>query len=391
MRRVNEAAVYRALARAALLAGVSVATVLTPIVRSEAQQAAGLAPAAESGRQSAPPSSKPSSKPIVPAVDNEKLKSLDEKPADAPPVAPRKLDGAELKRLIALVDTGSTDERNEATKTLAEAEPKSLEPAVADLARIVDQDRDQSRRHAIFLLGVVGPGAKPALPALKKMLRHEDFHTQYWTCRTLAKMGDAALEAVPDLTDQLRAQTASVRRNAALAIGQLGPKCGEQVVSPLTNCLKDRQQMVRSDAATALGKLGAVAMPAVPALREAARDPNRAIRSQSALAVWRLTKQTDDVLEPLLAELASLDAPWDAADALNEVGPAAAPLVPKVRALLKSPDAETRAYAAQVLGGIGPEARVALAELKKIAANDDEDEDALEAARDAVKKLETVK
>jgi len=57
---------------------------------------------------------------------------------------------------------------------------------------------------------------------------------------------------------------ASVRRNAAAALGNIGPDVGQEAVDALIEALSDRIQPVRQNVVVALGQLKPLAAKAVP-------------------------------------------------------------------------------------------------------------------------------
>ncbi len=85
---------------------------------------------------------------------------------------------------------------------------------------------------------------------------------------SLAQIGPAA---IPALKTALTDADPQVRRQAARALGQMGPDA-EPAVQELTQALSDADAPVRQAAVLALGKIGPAAAPAIPALIEALDD-----------------------------------------------------------------------------------------------------------------------
>ena len=81
----------------------------------------------------------------------------------------------------------------------------------------------------------------------------------------------AGQEDVSALIRELKDEDVQTRRNAAKALGEIGPGAKE-VVPALIAALKDKDKEVRTSAAFALGQIGPAAKEAVPALEAAARD-----------------------------------------------------------------------------------------------------------------------
>ncbi len=103
--------------------------------------------------------------------------------------------------------------------------------------------------------------------------------------------GNDAREAVRDIIKALRDTDASVRVNAAIALGLIGfdAKDLKEGISALTRLVSrdtESQGIVRFQAAKALGRLGTDSAPAIPALVNAIRDTTASeIRSAAAFAL----------------------------------------------------------------------------------------------------------
>jgi HEAT repeat protein len=85
---------------------------------------------------------------------------------------------------------------------------------------------------------------------------------------SLAQIGPAA---IPALKTALQDENPQVRRQAARALGKMGPDA-EPAVPELTAAMNDTDAMVREAAAQALGKIGPAAAPAIPALIKAMEE-----------------------------------------------------------------------------------------------------------------------
>ena len=155
----------------------------------------------------------------------------------------------------------------------------------------------------------------------------------------LASMGRAAF--LP-LTNQLDSGNATVRRNAAWAIGELTNMFGQRdaAVPRLISLLSDGDPWVRMAAARALGELRH--RSAVPALIANLADDNARVRE---LAIWALSELKDRsavlaLCNVLLADL-SAEVRRGAAEALGEIRDAQA--LPFLRQALKDPAVQVRA------------------------------------------------
>jgi HEAT repeat protein len=94
-------------------------------------------------------------------------------------------------------------------------------PAVAALARALQDESPHVRKAAALALGDIGPAAHSALPALVHALQHDN--------------------------------EAGVRRRAAVALGDIG---AEEAIPALHEATKDADETVRRTAAAALAEIG---------------------------------------------------------------------------------------------------------------------------------------
>ena len=249
-----------------------------------------------------------------------------------------------------------------------------------------DADLRTRRPFLMNALLCTGEHAEPALPLMIEFLDDEDFHTQYWSCRVLAVLGPKAEPAVPRLIELVRDGVTSVRRNAALALGQIGPGIGDAGLEVLIQALDDPSQIVREDAVIALGNLGRpFAEPAVPAVEAVLdEDSDFAARSQAARTLWVLKPDSELPPRVLLEQLQGKNEPWVAAEVLAQFA-ADMGVIDQVADILDHPDPETRVFAAGVLGALGPAAEPAVARLKPLL--EDPDSDVREVAREALKTI----
>jgi beta-lactamase regulating signal transducer with metallopeptidase domain len=156
----------------------------------------------------------------------------------------------------------------------------------------------------------------------------------------LASMGHVAFQP---LTNQLNSENATVRRNAAWAIGELTnmpPGERDGAVPRLITLLSDADPWVRMAAARALGELRS--RTAVPALFTTLGDVEAHVRE---LAVWALSEIKDrrdvaPLCNVLLSDLSS-DVRRGAAEALGEIRSADA--LPFLKQALNDPAVSARA------------------------------------------------
>jgi HEAT repeat protein len=166
----------------------------------------------------------------------------------------------------------------------------------------------------LVVVPVVAAMASLLIPSnryfLVGLFRHEPFHEgrplTYWidqlragnsdqraqAATALGVMGPEARLAVPALATALRDETNTVRLQAALALFKIGPE-SRPAVPALAEALRDPEPAIRFEAALALHQLGSEAVEAVPALIHALRDPaNRQLHPRLYRSVAQLAAGT---------------------------------------------------------------------------------------------------
>ncbi len=241
----------------------------------------------------------------------------------------------------------------------------------------------------IGLIGLVGLGllvpASPVyLPSLMMRYGHMyDGHgTGYWidalnspdaeTRRhaifSLGMLGSYAEDAVPPLADiMLTDADPGLRIEASLALSKMTP-ASRTAVPALGQALSDREPLVRMYAACTLFRLHEDSRPAVPALIQAlpAKDNQVTLRNFSvsiqemvALALGRASAGSAEAVPTLIETLraASTDGlRWAVVRALGFIGTQAREAAPQILALRRHENSDLRAVAEATLRKIGAEA-----------------------------------
>lgn len=149
--------------------------------------------------------------------------------------------------------------------------------AVYPLITALKDENPAVQQTAVYALSSLGPGGKPAVPALLAMLRSEEDIT--WIKKltqpaaatsapggyalhpiiyALGKIGPEAKEAVPELIEVLKAGEPFAQATAARSLAKIAPKSREAVLA-----LQD----------AAVSQDGTVSSAATAALKEIASDP----------------------------------------------------------------------------------------------------------------------
>jgi HEAT repeat protein len=145
----------------------------------------------------------------------------------------------------------------------------------------------------------------------------------------------------------------------------------EAIVLAIEKRIVDTDPEVRRLVVCSLASARPVKAETIAHLCQSLRDPNWVVRRSAVFALWRVSSENAQAIEPLSdaltddnQEVSSL-----ATSLLIQTGPGAKGLIPKLIALLEDPKAESRA--AVVLANIGPDAQTALPALKKRAETKD--------------------
>jgi len=216
-------------------------------------------------------------------------------------------------------------------------------------------------RHALDALATIGPKILPrVIEALKDNLR------RHFAAALIYRLGPAAAPAVPAIIETLRVPPANegdvmFRRQAQLALSAIGPEA-KDAIPLLIESLASEDLEVRGTACYALGKMGPAAAEAVPELEKRLGELDGGMRTPFIWALMQI-RPGDKELE--------------------------AKAVPLLLEALKHENDLVRQEAATSLGQIGSAATPEVIARLKEMAEKDTDDDAREAAADAVKALES--
>jgi HEAT repeat protein/lysophospholipase L1-like esterase len=233
---------------------------------------------------------------------------------------------------------------------IAETSTTSLERAWVAPSLVLAPSRERGGGH--------DPG--PLLEALKDPSEER----RAAAARGLATLGEAAAPAVSALATALEDSSHLVRAAAAWALGDVGPAAASAVPA-LVPLLRDRDPFVRAGAAFGLGGIGAAAKPSIPGLIAGLSDLDERVRWRAADALAKIGLEPDstDLLVPLVRDAAGPGRGL-AAEALGRLGPEARVAVPELIAATSDPRPDVRWRAIWALGQIGPTAVAAVPTLR---------------------------
>jgi HEAT repeat protein len=270
---------------------------------------------------------------------------------------------------------------------------KARDPDLAFLHLPPQWDKPEVSCWAMRLLGAE---ARPAVPALVRLLNSRYPEVRDNAAMCLAGIGPAAEEAVPALVQALRIPKGATPEReasawfAAYALGEIGPAAGAAAAAleELTNDaalpflrngaaialiklrrgsfqtffdrLKDTSEPSKWEhVAWAVSGLGTNADPAIPLLLAGIEHSNDVLRWAAIKAIGRIHRQPGLCLGPLASVLDSRDDTlrWLALNALGNFGPAAKPVAAEVVRCLTDRNGSVRGWATNALRLIEPDAR----------------------------------
>ena len=130
--------------------------------------------------------------------------------------------------------------------------------AVAPLLDLVDGASPELLAGVVDILGDIGTDAADALPAVTRLLRHEDPRVRQYAAEAIGTIGQASDVAPEELVDALGDDDALVRQYAAVSVARLGERAGSLpgVVDALKDNLAHDHHHVRGWSIEALRRLG---------------------------------------------------------------------------------------------------------------------------------------
>jgi HEAT repeat protein len=191
--------------------------------------------------------------------------------------------------------------RPHAIKILAMIGPEASEAVPALIETLRDAD-DETRREVQFALASIGPAAAPAVPELTESLESENEEVQYSAVYALGRIGEQAKDACPNLLKLLGREEEFPRIAAVWALTRIDPGRPEIIETGLpilTEALQSDRDLLRAEAASTLAEIGEAARPALPALRAALNDPSPSVRQAAETALERIESGKPATAQPV--------------------------------------------------------------------------------------------
>ena len=208
----------------------------------------------------------------------------------------------EVKSLLleALKEKNWVD-RAGAMVTLGRIGPKAKEAVPV----LVEALKDVHVRHqAIEALGLIGHVPEKVVPVLTEILERDgDDWTRMAVAEALGRIGSAAEDAAPSLLRAMDDPSLYVRSAARKALGRMKLLHKVVPISFFIERLKDQDLVRRREAAMALGEIGPPAKEAIPALLWMSRRDISGLRVHAACALVMIGYTEEEVVAPMVETL----------------------------------------------------------------------------------------
>jgi HEAT repeat protein len=165
------------------------------------------------------------------------------------------------------------------------------------LLNLLDDKAATIRRDSAAIIGMIGPQAKDAVPALIGLIRDHRRATDErehdvlgQAICTLGNIGAPSTRAVPEIVEALHSKNENTRIYAAGALGLIGPGA-EDGVWELMQLIKNSKESkaLRGRAAMACGCIGATSPQLIEALRALMEDSDEELQSIAKEALMKLS------------------------------------------------------------------------------------------------------
>ena len=289
----------------------------------------------------------------------------------------KKKDVAAIPGLVELLNDKDRGVQEAAEEALQRIGPKAA-PALAEALSA----QEASGRYATMrLLKRMGADAREALPALVAALEHKDIGLRISAAIALGSLGSNGKTALPALfeaakdTSHLQALATSDGSPVSVTVAaidaalKIDPNCkaalARTVLPDLTAALQSKDQLVLMAVGQGLSRFGPLAKDAVPALKDARARARDAFIIDNALRLID-PPTARDLQELVVNPKESLANRKNAIQELIYRRDFDDKNVPVLIGLLKDPEPQIRATAAEAISHLGLKARTAVPELLKL-------------------------
>lgn len=212
-----------------------------------------------------------------------------------------------------------------------------------------------------------------AVKPLVKALNRKDVRLRQEACRMLGILGPEAREAVPALLAALKDDDEVLRRRASDALSRLG----QEVVPVLLRAFLQNDSRTREGTARALGAYGPASKKAVAQFQLSMQEKDIPVQVQASLAMWHVEGDGREAIPALIAVVDKKDSPAraEAMEALGiiglDIGTGNQPLTETLTRGLKDRDSRVRMQAIRALWRIDRQPRVVVPLLRPLLEDDD--------------------
>lgn len=222
----------------------------------------------------------------------------------------------EIPKLIVLLGQGNEANDWLVARCLVGIGTNSIVP----LMRALSDKNQDVRAGAAYVLGQIGPPAKPAVPLMLEKLKTDELKVRIAIIGSLGFIGQYPDQVIPVLTKNLSSDNPDMRANAAAAISCFEGNVGN-AAPILFKLLNDKDARVRNNAAGAVLQVN-LGKEYIPLLVSNVDNPDPKVRSLIAQALGKQAAYTNEVY-PALLKLTKDSDHWvreSAAVTWNQIG-----------------------------------------------------------------------
>lgn len=230
-------------------------------------------------------------------------------------------------------------------------EETDISAAVPALSRLVERD-DRSSKSACEALKAIGNNAKAAVTTLLGALKSKDPFLVTRAAEALWQIDRRAEESLPALANLLEEGEPGVVEGMCDVVHFLGPAAAP-LTKPVLNVLANEDWDLKWAAADALGSIASPDPNVISALIVALGHKGGRVSPAAAHALAAIGQSAIPALVQVLVEEGDDDRRGWAADVLGHIGPKAKVALKPLAMLLRHENPELRAWCAIALGKIG--------------------------------------